>query len=102
MIVRLAIPAFAAAFALLHSAATATASSYRAFSCDTADVIVGSRVFSAVPLPAIRSKGCPQGAGPRAPALGPCFSSPALVKSALDAMPHGARAVTLEAGPGSE
>lgn len=39
MIVRLAIPAFAAAFALLHSAATATASSYRAFSCDTADVI---------------------------------------------------------------
>eukprot|EP00038_Savillea_parva_P025692 m.48971 g.48971 ORF g.48971 m.48971 type:complete len:577 (+) comp7061_c0_seq1:143-1873(+) len=77
--------------------------SYRAVSCDTdnATVVVGgAMVVSAVPFPTIRGPSCPEGAGPTADPLGPCFTPPATVKSALDQLPAGVRALTLEAGPG--
>ena len=61
-LIRVAMAAFAAALFLPLSMATA---SYQAFSCDTPEVAIpGSRVVSAVPMPAIRSSKCPNGAGP--------------------------------------
>jgi hypothetical protein len=63
---------------------------------------IGGNVFSAVAFPTVRGKGsaCPEGAGPGADPLGPCMPQPKLIKQALDEKPPGARALTLEAGPG--
>eukprot|EP00037_Helgoeca_nana_P021386 m.215738 g.215738 ORF g.215738 m.215738 type:complete len:584 (+) comp25629_c0_seq1:75-1826(+) len=73
---------------------------YRAFSCDTVNGTIGGNVVSAVGFPTLRGPGCPDGAGPTADPLGPCFTPPMQVKAALDLLPQGGRALTLEAGPG--
>lgn len=92
-------PLFALA-ALLVSAVSADEDrrAYRAFSCDTGNITL-SNVYSAVPVrPTGRSahRGCATGASASADPLGPCFARPSDIKALLDALPAGARALTLE------
>ena len=84
---------------LLAAAPEATTGAYRGFSCDTHNSTIGGNVISAVSFSTSR-KGCPDGAGPDADPLGPCMPNAKLVKLALDALPAGSRALTLESGPG--
>ena len=78
----------------------AAMSGYRGFSCDTHNGTIGGNVVSAVPCATKRGKACPDGAGPDVDPLGPCMPNASEVKLALDVLPAGSRALTLEAGPG--
>ena len=54
---------------------------YRAFSCDTANLTIGTNIFSGVPCPTRRGASCPDGAGRDADPLGPCMPNASELRS---------------------
>lgn len=78
----------------------ATSAELTAFSCDTPGVgplntTSHTNFYTAVQIAFLGGGGCPY-PGPTAAALGPCFLSPAAAKAALDLLPAGKRALSLE------
>ena len=66
-----------------------------AFSCDTDNVTAFPNFYPATKIGAQTGGACPD-LGHDADPLGPCFLSPAAAKAALDRVPAGKRALSLE------
>jgi hypothetical protein len=90
-----------AAVALPCFTAAAATGSFHAFGADTGPSVREENFYPMVRLAysynhsSGRPASCPDGAGPTADPLGPCFVSPADVKAQLDAFPPGCRAINL-------